>query len=148
MIKSPSPPPPSLTNTHNSFPNHLSSNPFNTLFVGRLPYSLEEEDLLPVMEKYGGLVKSINIVRDSKSKKSKGYAFVEFSSEIDMMRAYNTADGLRIYGTKKDSSTVSGHPITESRKIVVDYERGRTLENWKPRRLGGGLGGRVGKKML
>ncbi len=30
----------------------------------------------------------------------------------------------------------------KDRKIVVDIERGRTIKNWKPKRLGGGLGGR------
>jgi hypothetical protein len=28
------------------------------------------------------------------------------------------------------------------RYIVVDVERGRTVEGWHPRRMGGGLGGR------
>jgi U1 small nuclear ribonucleoprotein 70kDa len=28
------------------------------------------------------------------------------------------------------------------KKILVDVERGRTVRGWKPRRLGGGLGGR------
>jgi U1 small nuclear ribonucleoprotein len=45
--------------------------------------------------------------------------------------AYKSADGRRI----------------EDRRIVVDVERGRTVDDWKPRRLGGGLGGtRVGGK--
>ena len=30
----------------------------------------------------------------------------------------------------------------KDRRIKVDVERGRTVEGWKPRRLGGGLGGR------
>lgn len=30
--------------------------------------------------------------------------------------------------------------------MLVDVERGRTVKGWKPRRLGGGLGGRVEKK--
>lgn len=40
--------------------------------------------------------------------------------------AYKDADGLVILG----------------KKILVDVERGRTVRGWKPRRLGGGLGGR------
>lgn len=28
----------------------------------------------------------------------------------------------------------------EGRKVVVDYERGRTVLKFRPRRLGGGLG--------
>lgn len=40
--------------------------------------------------------------------------------------AYKDAEGLVILG----------------KKILVDVERGRTVRGWKPRRLGGGLGGR------
>lgn len=40
--------------------------------------------------------------------------------------AYKDAEGLVILG----------------KKIIVDVERGRTVRGWKPRRLGGGLGGR------
>lgn len=34
-----------------------------------------------------------------------------------------------------------GIPI-HHKKILVDVERGRTVKGWKPRKLGGGLGGR------
>lgn len=40
--------------------------------------------------------------------------------------AYKYADGKRI----------------DDRRVVVDVERGRTVKGWKPRRLGGGRGGR------
>jgi U1 small nuclear ribonucleoprotein 70kDa len=32
------------------------------------------------------------------------------------------------------------------KRILVDVERGRTVRGWKPRRLGGGLGGRPKKE--
>lgn len=32
--------------------------------------------------------------------------------------------------------------IIRGRKVVVDAERGRTVNQWRPRRFGGGLGGR------
>lgn len=38
--------------------------------------------------------------------------------------AYKQADGRKI----------------DSRRVLVDVERGRTVPNWRPRRLGGGLG--------
>ncbi|XP_019098652.1 PREDICTED: U1 small nuclear ribonucleoprotein 70 kDa-like [Camelina sativa] len=47
----------------------------------------------------------------------------------DMKAAYKQADGQKIDG----------------RRVLVDVERGRTVPNWRPRRLGGGLGtSRVG----
>ena len=43
-----------------------------------------------------------------------------------MVAAYKESDGLHVMG----------------KRILVDVERGRTVRGWKPRRLGGGLGGR------
>ena len=104
-------------------------NCYNTLFVGRLAYEVNERKLLREMETFGQ-VKYIKIVKD-KEGKSRGFAFVEYEHEEDMKRAYRAADGIRI----------------EGREIVVDVERGHTVPSWLPRRLGGGLGGtRLGGK--
>mmetsp|Transcript_5609 Transcript_5609/g.7060 ORF Transcript_5609/g.7060 Transcript_5609/m.7060 type:complete len:431 (+) Transcript_5609:68-1360(+) len=106
-------------------------NCYNTLFVGRLAYEVTERKLLREMEAYGP-VKDLKLVTDKKAAgKSRGYAFVEYEHEEDMKRAYRAADGMRL----------------EGRAIVVDVERGHTVPNWLPRRLGGGLGGtRLGGK--
>jgi U1 small nuclear ribonucleoprotein 70kDa len=98
-------------------------NCYNTLFVGRLAYEVNERKLLREMESFGP-VKDIKLVTD-KEGKSKGYAFVEYENEEDMKRAYRGADGMKI----------------EGRHIVVDVERGHTVPTWLPRRLGGGFGG-------
>jgi len=115
-------------------------NCYNTLFVGRLAYEVTERKLLREMEAFGP-VKDLRLIREKKPNgggggqeeevKSRGYAFVEYEHEEDMKRAYRSADGMRI----------------EGRPIVVDVERGHTVPNWLPRRLGGGLGGtRLGGK--
>lgn len=98
-------------------------NCYNTLFVGRLAYEVNERKLLREMETFGP-VRDLKLVTD-KEGKSKGYAFVEYENEEDMKRAYRAADAMRI----------------EGREIVVDVERGHTVPTWLPRRLGGGLGG-------
>eukprot|EP01147_Barroeca_monosierra_P011053 gene11052-3122_t len=101
---------------------------YKTLFVGRLDYKTTEEDLQREMQGFGK-VRQISIVRDQVTGKPRGYAFVEFEHERDMRAAYRYADGVKIH----------------SRRIVVDFERGRTVDGWYPRRLGGGLGGtRIG----
>lgn len=105
-------------------------NCYNTLFVGRLAYEVTERKLLREMEAYGP-VKDLKLVTDLATGKSRGYAFVEYEHEEDMKRAYRAADGMKL----------------EGRSIVVDVERGHTVPNWLPRRLGGGLGGtRLGGK--
>lgn len=105
-------------------------NCYNTLFIGRLAYEVTERKLLRELEVFGP-VKDLKLIKEKESGKSRGYAFCEFDHEEDMKRAYRAADGLRL----------------EGREIVVDVERGHTVPNWLPRRLGGGLGGtRLGGK--
>jgi U1 small nuclear ribonucleoprotein len=71
-----------------------------------------------------GPVKNVTLVYDTQTQKPRGYGFVEFEHERDMKTAYKHADGRKIDG----------------RRVLVDVERGRTVKDWKPRRLGHGLG--------
>merc|ERR1712039_382266 len=76
-----------------------------------------------------GSVKKVRMIYDQKGK-PRGYAFIEYEHERDLKNAYKQGDGKKIDG----------------RRVMVDVERGRTVEGWLPRRLGGGRGpGRVGK---
>ncbi|KAI4271125.1 MAG: hypothetical protein LQ337_006231 [Flavoplaca oasis] len=111
---------------------------FKTLFISRLSYDVTEKDLEREFGKYGA-IERIRIVTDThegsggegkpkkkKKKSHRGYAFVVYERERDMKEAYKATDGIMLKG----------------RKILVDVERGRTVKGWRPRRLGGGLGGR------
>ena len=100
-----------------------TSDPYKTLFVGRINYDTSESKLRREFEAYGP-VKKVHMVHDKVTGKPRGYAFIEFEHERDMHSAYKHADGKKIDG----------------RRIVVDVERGRTVKGWLPRRLGGGLG--------
>ncbi|TPX53843.1 hypothetical protein PhCBS80983_g06136 [Powellomyces hirtus] len=103
---------------------HVSSDPYKTLFVSRLSYETTEKELKREFEKFGP-IKTLRIVTDPATDKSRGYAFVEYEREKDMKAAYKEGDGLKL----------------NDRRVLVDVERGRTVKGWKPRRLGGGLGG-------
>ncbi|KAG8940230.1 hypothetical protein FRC04_005475 [Tulasnella sp. 424] len=98
--------------------------PYKTLFISKLSKRATEADLRREFEQYG-TIEMVRIVKDKKGR-SRGYAFVVYDREKDMKSAYKDADGLHILG----------------KRVVVDVERGRTVRGWKPRRLGGGLGGR------
>jgi len=101
---------------------------YKTLFVARLSYDIDRNDLRDEFERYGP-VKDIKIIKDRHTNKPRGYAFVEFESSHDLKDAFRRADGRKLKG----------------RRILVDVERGRTVPDWKPRKLGGGLGGtRIG----
>ncbi|RYP54570.1 hypothetical protein DL768_000630 [Monosporascus sp. mg162] len=116
----------------NEDPN-IRGDPFKTLIVARLSYDANEHDLEKEFGRFGP-IERIRIVTDThahekgnkKKKPHRGYAFVVFEREKDMRAALDGCDGIRI----------------KDRRIKVDVERGRTVKGWKPRRLGGGLGGR------
>jgi U1 small nuclear ribonucleoprotein len=100
----------------------IYSNAYHTLFVGRLSYDTTDNKLRREFEEYG-VIKTCKIVTDLEGK-SRGYAFIEFEKEEGMTAAYKRGDGKKIDG----------------RRVQIDVERGRTVRDWRPRRLGGGLG--------
>ncbi|EHL00561.1 putative U1 small nuclear ribonucleoprotein 70 kDa like protein [Glarea lozoyensis 74030] len=112
---------------------NIRGDAFKTLIVARLSYEATEQDLESEFGRYGA-IERIRIVVDThqdekpnkKKKKHRGYAFVVFEREKDMRAALENCDGIRI----------------KDRRIKVDVERGRTVRDWKPRRFGGGKGGR------
>merc|ERR1712039_144487 len=107
---------------------NAAGDPFKTLFVARVSYDTTEKKLKREFEVFGS-IKKVRMVYDQKGK-PRGYAFVEYEHERDLKNAYKQGDGKKIDG----------------RRVMVDVERGRTVEGWLPRRLGGGRGpGRVGK---
>merc|ERR1711920_1207580 len=96
--------------------------------VARISYDTTEKKLKREFEVFGS-IKKVRMVYDQKGK-PRGYAFVEYEHERDLKNAYKQGDGKKI----------------DARRVMVDVERGRTVEGWLPRRLGGGRGpGRVGK---
>ncbi|KAG6612779.1 RNA-binding domain-containing protein [Phytophthora cinnamomi] len=103
----------------------IQGDPYATLFVGRLSFDTTEETLRGVFEQFGA-IRRLRLVRDKATDKSKGYAFVEFEHERDFERAYKQAH----------------RRVVDGATILVDFERSRVMKGWKPRRLGGGLGGR------
>ncbi|AET39387.1 U1 snRNP complex subunit SNP1 Ecym_4324 [Eremothecium cymbalariae DBVPG len=108
--------------------NINDTDPFRTIFVGRLPYEVDELELQKQFIKFGD-IERVRIVRDKLTNEPKGYAFVLFKDTEGSRKAYREIGvhrGLLIKG----------------RPVIVDIERGRTVKFFKPRRLGGGLGGR------
>ncbi|CAD0050571.1 unnamed protein product, partial [Aureobasidium pullulans] len=110
------------TNPHED-PN-VVGDPLKTLFVSRLSYNTEVKDLEREFGRYDSSRRGHN--HTYPQKKHRGYAFIVFERDSDMKAAYKDADGIRI----------------KDRRILVDVERGRTVKEWRPRRYGGGLGGR------
>lgn len=88
------------------------------LFVGNLPYSASEEELQTLFTKAGS-VKSVTVVRDRDTGRSRGFAFVEMDNQSEAENAIRMLNGSQLGG----------------RPIVVNAARPR--EERAPRRDSG-----------
>ena len=61
--------------------------PFKTLFIARINYYTSESKLRREFDQYG-TIKSIHVIQNSKEKKPRGYAFIEYEHEKDMHCKY------------------------------------------------------------
>lgn len=98
-------------------PNIISI-PEKTILVANLPYKYNEEILAKVFRIYGK-IENIRIIK--KNNFSLGYGFIEYKNKDDCERAYEKAYNI----------------ILDNRKIIVDYEKGRTKKNFIPIKFGG-----------
>lgn len=67
------------------------------IYVANLHFSVIESEIRQLFELYGA-VKSVNNIIDKKTKKSKGYAFVEMENEADVNIAIKELDKKNIRG--------------------------------------------------
>ncbi|MFA6085767.1 RNA recognition motif domain-containing protein [Mucilaginibacter sp.] len=67
------------------------------IFVGSLPYSLEEADLKELFEAYGE-VTTVKIIMDRESGRSKGFGFVEMSDDEAAQKAISGLNGSEVSG--------------------------------------------------
>ena len=94
----------------------------NRLFVGNLAYQTMENDLQDYFSQ-AGAVTSVNLMLDKFTGKSRGFAFIEFTSPDEAQKAVEMFHGKDFQG----------------RDLTVNIARPK--EDRPPRREGGGGGG-------
>ena len=97
------------------------------IYVGNLSYQVSEEDLRVAFEPFGQ-VESVNIIKDKYSGQSKGFGFVEMSSEEEARSAISELNGKELNG----------------RTLNVNEARPRSERGRGGGRRGGGGGRRGG----
>ena len=110
---------------HYEPPRSLKSKPERTLYVARFGPKVTKYDLKEFFCRYGDVL-SVKVIVDVVTGLPQGYGFVEMRSEDDARRAVRRSVDATLKGCR----------------IFVDYECGRSMKGWKPRRLGGGFGGK------
>ncbi len=67
------------------------------IFVGSLPFSIEEADLRESFEAYGA-VDSVKIITDKFTGRSKGFGFVEMPNDESAQKAIDELNGATVQG--------------------------------------------------
>lgn len=67
------------------------------VYVGGLPFEITEGDILAVLSQYGEIV-DVHLVRDAKTKKSRGFAFVAYEDQRSTVLAVDNLSGSRVGG--------------------------------------------------
>ena len=80
------------------------------LFVGNLPYSMNDEQLSHLFSEYGE-VTSASVIMDRATNRSKGFGFVELADDTAADTAIAKADGNEIEGRRLTVS--EARPKTE-----------------------------------
>lgn len=65
------------------------------VFVGGLPYDLSEGDIICVFSQYGEIV-NINLVRDKKTGKQKGFCFICFEDQRSTILSVDNLNGIKV----------------------------------------------------
>lgn len=65
------------------------------IYIGGIPYELNEGDILTVFAQYGKITK-INLVREKETLKSKGFAFLAYENPKSAILAVDNFDGIKV----------------------------------------------------
>lgn len=65
------------------------------IYIGNVPFELNEGDILTVFAQYGK-IKKINLVRDKDTQKSIGFAFLSYEFPKSAILAVDNFDGIKV----------------------------------------------------
>jgi RNA recognition motif-containing protein len=111
------------------------------LFVGNLPYSVDSAQLGQAFGEHGEIV-SANVVMDRETQRSRGFGFVEFTTDDAARIALQALDGAPLGGRN-----ITVREAEERRRPPMGEARSRPMEMRAPRRPfneGGGGGSSSG----
>lgn len=85
----------------------------SSIFVGNLPYSYEERDVVNLMERFGGL-RTVSVPMDRYTRRNRGFAFVEFEQRADAEDAFNKYKDYELEGRKLRLDWDIGRPAKDT----------------------------------
>ncbi len=67
------------------------------IYVGNLPYSVRDQELRETFEAFG-TVTAAEVIFDKRTRRSRGYGFVEMAGETEARRAIEALNGKELHG--------------------------------------------------
>lgn len=100
------------------------------VYVGNLPFSVDEQQLRTLFEEGGREVLEVNIITDRDTGRPRGFAFVNMASQEEAQAAINALNGFEMGG----------------RALTVNMAREQQPRGGGPGRGGFGRGGGGGRR--
>lgn len=113
------------------------------IFVGSLPFSIEEADLRESFEAYGA-VDSVKIITDKFTGRSKGFGFVEMPNDEEAQKAIDELNGATVQGRAIVVNKSEPKPEGERRSFNNNRGGGNRGGYGNDRNSGGGYGNNRG----
>ncbi|KAI5288021.1 hypothetical protein KEM52_001338 [Ascosphaera acerosa] len=106
------------------------------VYVGGLPFDLSENDVLTIFSRFGEPVE-IGLIRDKKTGKSRGFAFLKYEDQRSTDLAVDNLTGARVLGRmlRVDHARYKRREKKEDYKFLEGqqqdaYKRGRDGNEW------------------
>ena len=108
------------------------------IYVGNLPYSVRDEELRTAFERFGA-VTAAEVIFDKRTRRSRGYGFVEMANDAEAMKAIAALNGSEFQG--RELRVDASQPKTEKAAQPRGAgERSRRQESAPPASGGGFMG--------
>ncbi|KAM6984619.1 RNA-binding motif protein, X-linked 2 [Aplochiton taeniatus] len=102
------------------------------IFVGGFPYELTEGDIICVFSQYGEIA-NINLVRDKKTGKSKGFCFICYEDQRSTILAVDNLNGIKIKGRTIRVDHVKDYRPPKDHEDIDDITRQLREEGCAPK---------------
>lgn len=90
------------------------------IYVGNLPYSVRDQELRETFEAFG-TVTAAEVIFDKRTRRSRGYGFVEMASDAEALRAIEALNGKELHG--RELRVDASQPKSEKPQRGDDAER-------------------------
>ncbi|XP_068230728.1 RNA-binding motif protein, X-linked 2-like [Palaemon carinicauda] len=104
------------------------------VFIGGLNYDLTEGDIICVFSQYGEIV-NVNLVRDKKSGKSKGFAFLCYEDQRSTILAVDNLNGIKLVGRIIRVDHVEEYKVPKMSENMSTEQQALILEGCAPQLL-------------